>query len=234
MIVTRAAPNSANATLAWLMLSDGDLNPAFDEYTQTYSALVPLSVDEITVTPFVSDSGATVQVNGNDATHGAPSDPLPPNPGTTTITILVTAQNGTGTIAYSANVQQASSNADLSSLYPSSGSPSPTFNADTCSCTVSVPCAASQICFGVYVAGVGATVTMNGTPVSGSSRSIGYIDLCVGTNPDVVTIAVTAEDGIATKTCVTSREDGRPPSPPATLAERRRGGVRHGTGGIRA
>ena len=196
--VTRAAPDQTNAKLAWLLVSQGNLNPLFNENTLSYSVSVGLSVNTITVTPFVSDASATVKVNGSTATHATPFGPISLNTGNNNISILVTAANLTDTKTYTVTVNKAAStNANLSNLVPSRGSLSPAFNSATTSYTASVANAVSSITFTPTAEDSGATIKVNGTPVTSGQQS-GSINLNVGTN--TVNVVVTAEDSTTTKT----------------------------------
>ncbi|WP_168735686.1 cadherin-like beta sandwich domain-containing protein [Cohnella fermenti] len=190
--VTRGA--SGNAELNNLTLSSGTLTPAFGG---TYTASVGLSVSSITVTATVADSSATVTVNGDAVTSGAASDAIPLVVGSNTITVVVTAADGT-TKTYTITVTRAdatlSGNADLSGLTLSSGTLTATFgNAYTASVGNSV----SSITVTATAAdSVNATLTVNGDPVANGVAS-DAIPLVVGSN--TITVVVTAADG-TTKT----------------------------------
>jgi hypothetical protein len=67
---------------------------------------VGLSVDEITVTPFVSDLSATVKVDGNDTPHATASDPISLDPGENDITVVVTAGDLSTTKTYTVTVNR--------------------------------------------------------------------------------------------------------------------------------
>ena len=85
---------SADASLADLLLSAGRLDPAFDPDVTSYvvqDADVPPAV---AVTPFPSDEGASISINGLPATPGDSSEPIDLGLGMTPITIDVTAQDG--------------------------------------------------------------------------------------------------------------------------------------------
>ena len=198
--VARDGPDPANAKLAWLSLSQGSLSPVFHNNTLSYTATVPLAVDQIAVTPFTCDLGATVKVNGGSATHATPFGPVALSPGNNTITVMVTAANLTTTETYTVTVKRASNNANLASLgvwYASSLSPA--FDPNTLSYTASFPYSASQTYIDAAVAGIGASLKINGTSY-GYGGTCGPIDLNVGANPNIATIVVTAEDGVTTKT----------------------------------
>jgi len=84
---------SANADLASLVLSAGTLAPSFAAATTSYTSNVAYSVTNLTLTPAVADSTATVRVNGAIVASGSASSPITLNVGTNIFTILVTAQN---------------------------------------------------------------------------------------------------------------------------------------------
>ena len=71
-------------------LSKGSLT--FDSKVTAYNASVENQVQSITVTPTLSDSTASVKVNGKDATSAGVKVTLPI--GKTTVKIIVTAENG--------------------------------------------------------------------------------------------------------------------------------------------
>jgi hypothetical protein len=195
---TRAAPDSTNARLAGLLLSQGSLQPVFSENTLSYSASVGLSVNTVTVTPFVSDSNATVKVNGNPAAHAVSYGPISLNPGNNLITVLVTAADFIDAKSYSITINKAAStNANLSSLVPSVGALSPGFSSATTSYSMNVGNSVSSIQFTATAADASATIKVNGNAVS-SGQPSGSISLDVGVN--TVNVVVTAEDAATTRT----------------------------------
>jgi Cadherin-like beta sandwich domain len=215
--VTRTASDSTNAKLAWLLLSHGDLNPAFHENTRSYSASVGLSVDTITATPFMSDASATVQINGSSASHATPFGPISLSAGNNNITILVAAANRTDTRTYTITVNRAAStNANLSTLVPSVGALSPGFSSTTTTYTVSVANAVSGIAFTATSADAGATIKINDAAVVSGQQS-GSIALSVGTN--VMNVVVTAQDGATTKTYAVTVNRAARPSISGTISE---------------
>ena len=83
-----------SADLASLVPSEGTLSPVFSGATTSYTSSVNLSTTSITLTPTVADVTAMVKVNGTLVASGADSNPIPLNVGSTTITTVVTAQDG--------------------------------------------------------------------------------------------------------------------------------------------
>ncbi|WP_405079938.1 cadherin-like beta sandwich domain-containing protein [Paenibacillus chitinolyticus] len=193
--VTRAASN--NADLNGLTLSAGTLNPSFASGTTSYTANVADSVASVDVTPTLADGTATVKVNGSPVASGSPSS-VSLNVGANTITVLVTAQDGTTQKTYTVTVNRAaplSGNADLSNLVLSGAALNPGFASGTITYTSSVAYGVTTVDVTPTVADSTATVTVDGRPVTSGSAS--SVTLNVGPNP--IPVVVTAENG-ATKT----------------------------------
>jgi hypothetical protein len=105
--ITAPLSISSDATLSNLQLSSGTLSPAFNSSTLTYNASVPNSVNSITVTPTANESHATIKVNGSTVASGTASSPIALAIGNNTLTVDVTAQDGTTTKSYSIVVNTA-------------------------------------------------------------------------------------------------------------------------------
>ena len=86
--------NTKNNDLSNLSLSSGALSPAFESDTLNYSVSVGNSVDFIQITPAVSYEKASVTVNGSLINSGDASGNIPLSVGNNTITIMVTAEDG--------------------------------------------------------------------------------------------------------------------------------------------
>ena len=182
--VTRAA--SSDATLSALALSQGSLSPSFTSGTLAYTASVAHSVSSLIVTPTTNDANATATVNG-----ASPATPVTLSVGSNTVTVQVTAQDGTTQSYTVAVTRAASSDATLSALTLSQGSLSPSFASGTLAYTSSVPNSVSSLIVTPTTNDANATATVNGasatTPVT----------LAVGSN--TVTVQVTAQDGVTTQ-----------------------------------
>jgi hypothetical protein len=216
--VTRAAPAPDNADLAALATSAGAIAPAFASGTTSYAAGVPNATASITVTPTVSDGGATVKVNGVTVASGSPSGAIPLSVGSNVVTTVVTAQNGTTTKTYTITVTRAAgpgNNADLASLATTAGTLTPAFASGTTGYTASVPNATSSITVTPTLSDTAATVTVNGVTVASGSAS-GAIPLSVGSN--AVSAVVTAQNGTTTKTYTITITRAAPVSNNASLA----------------
>jgi len=186
--------NSTNANLSGLTISNGSLSPAFASTTTDYTANVSFSVTSVTVTPTVADPTATVTVNGSSNL----TNPISLNVGDNTITVLVTAQDGTTTKTYTVTVTRAalSTNANLSALTISGGSLTPVFSSNTTTYAANVDNAVATITVTPTASDATASITLNGSSItSGSARTVA---LDIGSNQ--IPIVVTAQDGVTTKT----------------------------------
>jgi uncharacterized repeat protein (TIGR02543 family) len=133
--VTRAG--SADATLSSLALSTGTLSPTFSSGTESYTVSVVNSVTSVTVTPARTQANATITVNGTAVTSGSASGSISLNVGSNTITVVVTAQDGSTTKSYTVTVTRLSNDATLSNTSvikgqaPTLGTPSSTLGSET-------------------------------------------------------------------------------------------------------
>jgi alpha-tubulin suppressor-like RCC1 family protein len=88
-----------DATLAGLSLSSGSPTPTLAPGTTSYTAHVGTATTAVAVTPTATDPAATITVNGQAVASGSASEPISLAPGTTPITVAVTATDGT-TVSY--------------------------------------------------------------------------------------------------------------------------------------
>lgn len=201
LTVTRTA--SSDAKLAALVPSTGSLTPVFASGKTSYTANVPNTTTSMTVRPTVAQADATVKVNGVAVASGAASGAMTLAVGPNIIRTVVTAENGTTTKTYTLTVTRApssvpdSTNADLASLVPSTGTISPVFSSGVTSYTVSVPNTTTSMTVRPTVAQADATVKVNGITVA-SGTSSGVMTLAVG--PNVIRTVVTAENSTTTRT----------------------------------
>ena len=193
LTVTRAP----NVELSGLLPSDGPLAPAFASGTISYTASVPYTTTDITVTPTAVNTLATITVNGVAVTSGSPSGSIPLSVGANTITTVVTGEDAVTTKTYTLTVTRAAPNVDLSSLVPSAGTLAPAFASGTISYSASVPTATTEITLTPTAVNSLATITVNGAPVTSGDPS-GTIALSMGSN--TITTVVTGEDAVTTKT----------------------------------
>jgi len=106
-------PASTVATLINLAPSAGVLDPSFVSSTTHYVDSVSNATKTITLTPTVTDSTATITVNGKPVASGTPSDAIPLAVGSNTITVVVTAQDGVTTDTYTVVVYRGEAPDDI-------------------------------------------------------------------------------------------------------------------------
>ncbi len=95
---------SNDATLSALSPSTGTLSPAFASGTTAYSFTVPTDVSSLTLTATKNNSAATLTLNGQAITSGAASQSVALSYGSNTLTVVVTAEDGTTTTTYTVTV----------------------------------------------------------------------------------------------------------------------------------
>ncbi len=107
----------SNATLASLSINGADLDPAFDSSVTDYTAAVGFAAKSTQVTATAEDVSANVSVNGTAVNSGVASDSIPLDVGTNTITVNVTAEDGTTTQTYTVVVVRQSAPAFAQKAY---------------------------------------------------------------------------------------------------------------------
>jgi len=200
--ITRAASGNANLSSLSLTRPYEPLTATTGPGFKNYTASVSESTASIEVVPVTADPTATVKVNGITVASGSASAPVPLAGGNTTITTVVTAQDGLSTNSYIITVNRpASNNASLSSLSLTKPYAALTTvsGPDYRDYTASVTNAATSIEVLATTADPTATVKVNGITVASGSATA-PIALAVGAN--TITTKVTAQDGISTKSYV--------------------------------
>ena len=221
--VTRAEPPSTDASLSALILSGVDFG-TFASATTSYTADVSDSVSQTTVTPTVSDSGASyvVKLGGVEDDDREISLAV----GSNVITIEVTAEDGETTRTYTVTVTRVeppSTDASLSGL-TLSGIDFGTFASGTTSYTADVSDSVSQTTVTTTVNHSGASYVIK---LGGVEDSDGTVSLASGSN--VITIEVTAENDSTTRTYTVTVTRAEPPSTDASLSGLTLSGIDFGT-----
>lgn len=101
LVVTR---KSAVSSLSGLVLSNGTLSPAFASPTTSYTTSIAQGAGSLTVTPTVTDSNASVKVNGVTVASGSASGQIPLGLEAITVTSVVTAEDPAFTTSYTVTV----------------------------------------------------------------------------------------------------------------------------------
>ena len=166
----------------------------------------------MTVTPTAADANATIQVRVNGGSYntvpsGSPSGSLALNVGANTIDVKVAAQDESrpghvrapATLkVYTVTVTRRGQQQCRSVEPDGDGGPlSPAFDPNTLSYTVNTPFSTTSTTVTPTASDAGATITVNGNPVTSGNPS-GSIRLNVGNN--TITIVVTAADTTTMKT----------------------------------
>jgi protocatechuate 3,4-dioxygenase beta subunit len=113
---TSTGTTSTDATLSALTLSSGTLSPTFASGTTSYTVSVANTVTSITITPTVNTSGATVQVAGTTVASGSASASQALAVGANTISLVVTAADGSTTETYAVTATRAAAAAGTCTL----------------------------------------------------------------------------------------------------------------------
>ncbi len=155
---------------------------------------VPNATTSLTVTPDVSDTTATVTVNGVAVASGAASGSIALAVGPNVLTTVVTAEDGT-TNTYTVTVTRAAVD-ECRPVRPrrsAAGTLSPAFATGTTAYTASVPNATASLTLTPTASDATASITVNGvTVVSGAASGS---DHACGRHQTSLTTVVTAQDG---------------------------------------
>ena len=178
-----------------LTLVAGSLN------NYTTSVLPTVANVQLTVKP--ADAGATVKINGVQVTAGMPSEDILLNTtGTTLITTVITAPDGISTRTYTVRVSKnGSTDTDIDQLYLT---PSAVLTpvVGTNNFTASVGAAVNSVRQIIIPNDSHAKITINGLPVAvGVASNTIALNATGGTN---ITTVITAQDGVTTKTYITT------------------------------
>jgi|GEM_PF-641641 len=182
IIVTQSLVASSNSNLSGLVLNAGTLAPAFTSATTGYTTSVSNVTTSLTVTPTVAQANATVKVNGTTVVSGMASSALPLAVGDNSITILVTAQDGTTTKTYTVTVTRAVSTAPVIAVEQPAGT--------------SVTSGGSAVNFGSSTVGAGVTRTFTVRNTGAVSLTI-YGEAFNGANGGDFTLSTTPSGTVA-------------------------------------
>ncbi|MFQ5610468.1 MAG: cadherin-like beta sandwich domain-containing protein, partial [Woeseiaceae bacterium] len=101
-------PLSNNADLSDLSITVSQLDQAFQSSQLNYTASVHFLSNSIRVTATTADAGASLAINGVSKASATASDPVLLANGNNTITVIVTAEDGTSTQTYNLVVNRQS------------------------------------------------------------------------------------------------------------------------------
>ena len=195
--VIRPFNNDANLTGIGLS-PDGTWDQVFSSSVLSYHVDVATGTTSVNVVASLSDINASATINGTPGTTRTIA--LGGNGSTTTITIEVTAENGSTTKTYTVNVFVGTSpNANLATLTTDpNGSWNQAFTSNVLTYTVTEASTVTSVDVAATAEDSNATINLGGTTGTGSASRTIALGAPGSTTP--VTIAVTAQAGSPTKT----------------------------------
>ena len=192
-------PYCANADLTGIGLSpDGTWDQVFSSSVLAYHVDVATGTASVNVAASLSDINASATINGTPGATGTVA--LGGNGSTTTINIVVTAENGSTTKTYTVDVYVGESpNANLASLTTDpNGTWSQAFANNVLIYTITEASTVTSVDVAATSEDSNATIDLDGTTGTGSASKT--IALGAPGSTRTVNIAVTAQAGAPTKT----------------------------------
>lgn len=193
-------PASSDAALGSLWISSGTLTPAFSSATTSYSASVDHEVTTVTVDAKTSHMGATFAISPADADADTAGDQVSLSVGPNSVSVVVTAEDGTSTQTYSITITRNEATGPvLSSLSLGTEiSLSPSFDSAITSYTAAVGDGMSV----VTVAADGGDDTVSIIPGDADGNTTGH-QVNVSTGGNVIQIGVASSSDEANTYWVT-------------------------------
>ncbi len=201
-VVDGSVAPSAEARLAGVSLSEGTLVPEFNRDTSSYSATAANAVGSVSVTATTLDNQAAITVQGISVASGVASAPIALAVGANTITVVVTAADGSTQKTYTIVVTRqpgASHNADLSSLVLSQATLTPLFDPSITSYTATVSGSGASVVVTPTAAESGASIRVQDVLVASGTATQ---PLPIRPAKMSITVDVTASDGTTQKSYV--------------------------------
>ena len=191
--VTRPDPFT-DATLSALSISSGSLSPVFFPSVTSYSDSVANSVSSVTLNATTTTTSATLTVNGVTVSSGTNSSAISLGVGSSSIPVVVTAQDGTTTKTYTITVKRLPA---LSALSLSNASLDQIFQSSLFSYT-------STVNFLVNTIGVTATTNDSGDTLTidnnNATSATLFSPVYLATGSNTVDTVVTSADATASQT----------------------------------
>jgi hypothetical protein len=190
-VLLRRASLAGNNSLQGLAISPGTLAPAFNANELLYTVDVGNNVGSFRVTPTLQDPDATMTVNGQATDSGqARTITLNPAGQSTSIRMVVEAQNGTQKTYLVSVSRGVSGNNNLRSLTITPGTLDPRFSAGEVGYTVNVGNNVTSVTVTAASQDATARLTINGQQTASRSITLGP----AGSSTPVI-IVVTAQNG---------------------------------------
>lgn len=179
--------SNASSYLSNLVVGGGDLSPSFNKNTINYTCNVNSNVASTTVAAVAEDSSAIIKVNGHILGSSQTSPPISLNPGSNTITVVVSSSNGSSK-EYYITVNRDVSGAYLYTLSVGGGDLSPSFNKDIISYSCQINQGVSSTTVAAASEDSSATIRVNGQ-ILGSNHLSQEIYLPSGSSQITVTVS---------------------------------------------
>lgn len=182
------------ATLRSFALSAGPLSPVFAAGATNYTLTVPNGVASTTVTPTLTNANGSVRVNGTLVGSGSASASIPLAVGANTITVEVTAEDGTTKRTYTVTVtRNASSNGFIKKMTLKGAKLSPAFAVKKFSYKTTVSPEQKSLQIQVRTVNSAAKIRIDGQKVKSGEMSKPVLLNKKGKT--IIKIVVTAQDG---------------------------------------
>ncbi|WP_164716568.1 S-layer homology domain-containing protein [Paenibacillus whitsoniae] len=197
-----------DATLADVASSAGAVAKLDDTH---YAVQVASDVTSLTLTPTAGSPNAkSITVAGTPVASGTASVPIVLTDDQTDVPVVVTAEDGQTTAAYTVTVNRISPlmDASLRSLIVSGGALSPDFDKDVTDYEVTVPYEVSEVTVTPTAGVESADITVDGTGVTSGTPSA-PIALLEGDN--MITVYVVSPDGTSNQTYTITVHRGQNP-----------------------
>ncbi len=228
-VLLQRSAELTNAKLAKVTFADATFLIPFDPSPWTYRLNVAAAVSSTTLVATAADSRSTIKMNGVSVTSGVASEPIALSGGGNSISVEVTAPDGTTKLSYYFVVDRPTPlvlprDSQLKSLVPSVGSLSPAFASGISDYSIALPFATSSMVFTPALNDPLATMQFRRNNASGELASSPFasgtateaVALKVGAN--TVTFLVSAQDQTATTPYIVTITRAIDPATDASLS----------------
>jgi hypothetical protein len=177
--------------LSDILLSEGNLSPAFSTNVTTYTASVTNYVSTIQVTPVATSATASITVNGHTVSSGSTSREFPLAIGENTISTVVSDQDGSFQTYNVFVTRRGNDNADLMDLAIDGVRLTPGFHKNTTMYRQSLPYYVTSVGLTAISDDAYATIRVNGNVVVSGD----IVNVAIGEGETRIEVILTAENG---------------------------------------
>ena len=198
LAVEKNAERSDDSSLSSIEVG-GEVISGYNPDVHFYAFTIDENTSSLAVKPVVNQAGATVFVNGEKLAAGATYDWTNLRAGINYLTIEVVAEDGLSNTVYNLEVlREGSDNADLSGLSVIVGESEliTSFASDKLAYLITVPHGTTTVTLKATSSSLTATMTLNGETLNSNSG----VQAALTGEENKLTVVVTAQDGVSTKT----------------------------------